>query len=1233
MSRNALLTILALAKGAHTYCNYSESEKPRFPLGVLGPFSAQAFYMFMFDIMSAALDFESNDPILTTDLSGRTINSSCFGIDLFIYDEKASQVEARKGALELSLPTCDGKPGIIGLVGGQLPSNCGDSAGITTALQVPQMAYGCAAPLRGDFGYFTRTHQMDFPYAMGTLIKEMRWTRATVVWQPFESFADYNYNLLIDALSGTDIDLHNIELNHVSGVPDYDSWASSVHTAKQYHDRVWIVILGPKTAKKFLPWMYDNGVLEPWMQLLVPGSCKSSIMGLVKPDVVGGPVRTAFEGTLVVLPLSHHKVADGWKAQAFFDRLSSRTLDDFRNSPTAYAEAFDPVDKFGNETVQAMLDDPASLFEATHVWTLAYDALYTFLFAIDDLLRQGHPAGEIKEQLLHVALRAQSFEGTSKRVSFDGGTRPGDWAVESFVQTATGFGWPRKSNYEGGTLVWVSDVDWMTDGAASYDADNGTGLLPERRERCADGHARANASKRECEECPAGAYANEGLWLSLEDPDREICSPCAAGSFAVSPGSRSCTACSSGFDSSEGSAQCEPIFCEAGSRFSVEVQACVTCTADTYKAGLNAVEQCERCPTYSGTSNREGAVGASNCLCVRGYFGTITNSNDTCHACPLEVLQENASACPGGEYIFVPDGLYKEPGTNGVHRCIFADQCIAGTASLAEASTCSNGSLGPVCGTCDDTHVADGKGECKTCDDDMTGFSVFKFIGFLIAIATCTLLNAYSTFADEHAQCLFGSVYTSRCAKDRGNKYANRGTKDRLECSCTSKQATSEACPSVGSTPRMPWGVGSATVAPAPATDTVVHDATSKSPTHEEGHPPEGAPDPPRGRNSSFTHHAIISETDHVKMWQMRSVISEFRRTKDTGLFSPLVRSMINYAQLVSLFEFESIIALAKSSILELLRKLDSVLNVLSFQWAMDVFETGSCTVGKSMLNRTFISMCVPFLISLTIFFLAMLWKLWIPRRGFSEWINASVFSFVCTYTAVLKSVLSNLETIRVAGVSYSTRDTAYEMQSGSMPFITAFSVVYAILVYAVLPGFIIFGLYGRSQRHLSSWRTQLHGRLLYGFISKGYRESTFWWQFVTLMIRFAATLIAVTTTNKLNRSAGLTSLLLISLMLQMTVNPYSKGFLNVIECVNLTCLVVSGFACCLAAGSITSVESNDFMIEYAVSLYCFAQGVYGIVVVMSIVKTLQILRHEAQNRTGTVMQFIAAVISRSAAS
>ena len=112
---------------------------------------------------------------------------------------------------------------------------------------------------------------------MVAFIQEMEWKRITIIWQPFESFADYNFNLLVDTLGGL-VELHTVELSFVSGSPDFNQWAASIHDVKQYHDRIWVVLAGPNTAKQLIPWMYGQGMLEPWMQLVVPGSCKQAMM-------------------------------------------------------------------------------------------------------------------------------------------------------------------------------------------------------------------------------------------------------------------------------------------------------------------------------------------------------------------------------------------------------------------------------------------------------------------------------------------------------------------------------------------------------------------------------------------------------------------------------------------------------------------------------------------------------------------------------------------------------------------------------------------------------------------------------------------------------------------------------------------------------------------------------------------------------------------------------------------
>jgi hypothetical protein len=112
---------------------------------------------------------------------------------------------AREGALNLELGNelskFDFEP-ITGLVGGQIPSNCAASVEISHVMQVPQIAFGCAVSIGtpGQYPYFARTHQMDFPLAFAAITKyslgsalqsfgrEMMISPPPVVWQSSRRF-------------------------------------------------------------------------------------------------------------------------------------------------------------------------------------------------------------------------------------------------------------------------------------------------------------------------------------------------------------------------------------------------------------------------------------------------------------------------------------------------------------------------------------------------------------------------------------------------------------------------------------------------------------------------------------------------------------------------------------------------------------------------------------------------------------------------------------------------------------------------------------------------------------------------------------------------------------------------------------------------------------------------------------------------------------------------------------
>jgi hypothetical protein len=246
------VTLLLLYVGnAIAWCSYPEAQKPIFPLGVLGPFTLQQFHIILTNILSAKLDFESASPIITTDAHGRTLNSSCFGIELQLSDEGGNKDRARNNALQLSLGSeclaagsgnsSDGRRAVIGLVGGQVPSNCADSAQITTAFRIPQVAWGCAMELTGSTEYFTRTHQMDFPLAFVKLFEEMSWRRVTVVWESAETFSHFNFDMLQQGFAANNVTIHEALLERLpDGSPDYTSWLRALTSVGAYHVRlVW----------------------------------------------------------------------------------------------------------------------------------------------------------------------------------------------------------------------------------------------------------------------------------------------------------------------------------------------------------------------------------------------------------------------------------------------------------------------------------------------------------------------------------------------------------------------------------------------------------------------------------------------------------------------------------------------------------------------------------------------------------------------------------------------------------------------------------------------------------------------------------------------------------------------------------------------------------------------------------------------------------------------------------
>ena len=64
----------------------------------------------------------------------------------------------------------------------------------------------------------------------------------------------------------------------------------------------------------------------------------------------------------------------------------------------------------------------------------------------------------------------------------------------------------------------------------------------------------------------------------------------------------------------------------------------------------------------------------------------------------------------------VPFGWYKAADSIELYECRDQDQCMQSSGvTVEEVSRCTEGSVGPLCGSCDSTHIIDKSGHCNEC--------------------------------------------------------------------------------------------------------------------------------------------------------------------------------------------------------------------------------------------------------------------------------------------------------------------------------------------------------------------------------------------------------------------------------------------------------------------------------------------------------------------------------------
>ncbi|CAE8615225.1 unnamed protein product [Polarella glacialis] len=161
-----------------------------------------------------------------------------------------------------------------------------------------------------------------------------------------------------------------------------------------------------------------------------------------------------------------------------------------------------------------------------------FDAAYTFVLAVNDLLNEGNSLAQIKGPVLLAKLKKASFEGITGQVSFNAeGDRLASYQLVNMQPVASWICYSLVCLSCCGLWCYV-DVDppyWM-DGLR-HDSP------PDNLVTCAEGFM-TEAGTGMCKRCLAGYYSLGGRG--------QQCAPCPRGSFTASTGSVNCTLCAQG---------------------------------------------------------------------------------------------------------------------------------------------------------------------------------------------------------------------------------------------------------------------------------------------------------------------------------------------------------------------------------------------------------------------------------------------------------------------------------------------------------------------------------------------------------------------------------------------------------------------------------------------------------------------------------------------------------------
>jgi len=329
----------------------------------------------------------------------------------------------------------------------------------------------------------------------------------------------------------------------------------------------------------------------------------------------------------------------------------------------------------------------------------------------------------------------------------------------------------------------------------------------------------------------------------------------------------------------------------------------------------------------------------------------------------------------------------------------------------------------------------------------------------------------------------------------------------------------------------------------------------------------------------------------------------EMRTTINVSHYSPLMRINMGYTQLIGLLSLIGEGALSRSAAGRLMQSMD-FLRFVSFGFFLELFSMVDCSVSQTMVGKTISTMIVPLVLAFFVGLFTLLWKALVPNVGQGEYVRAMSFGGIVIYSAVIQKLVSNYASVSVEGTNYARHDTGIEFDSDGHTSLMIGSIFYAVTYGLIGPAILLIMYYRGMKARKGALKSYY-----FGFLVKGYDKDFFWWEYTVLSRRFICCLVvSVSTSDPFLTSSIIGIIFALSIVMHMLCTPYATSFLNVIELVNLVCVLLSASANMVAFGT-----KHDAVIEYAAAIYVFAQICFMLTICITTVVLLTAIKGRNQ--------------------